>query len=108
MTESDKKRKATILFICSGVKLQPKERERAAGRLIRGGPSGDNDSEVSYIRFNFMHSLNVKSGAAKQGWTELAHSVSSPLTMWMFISWQFRQAAWSQSMYRCPFTKSST
>ena len=59
--------------------------------MIRGGPSGDNDSEVSYIRFNFMHSLNVKSGAAKQGWTELAHSVSSPLTMWMFISWQFRQ-----------------
>ena len=73
-----------------------------------GGPSGGNNSEVSYIRFSFMHSSNVKSGAAKQIWTKRAYSVSSPFTMWMFISWQFRQAAWSQSMYRWPFTKSST
>ncbi len=36
---------------------------------MRGETSGCNDSEVSYIRFSFMHSSNVKSGDAKQAWT---------------------------------------
>ncbi len=44
-----------------------------------GGPSGGNDSEVSYIRFSFMHSSNVKFGVAKANLDETGVLGQQPL-----------------------------
>lgn len=55
-----------------------------------------------------MRTSNENESAAKWGLTRWVQSVSSPLAMQMFISWQFRHIAFSQSMYWWLFTKSST
>ncbi len=99
----------TIPAICSRLKLQPKESGGSyIGSLTRCLSVAGNDPDVSYIRFNSRHSLNENESAVKRGLTRRAQSVSSPLTMWRFISWQFRQTALLQSMYRWLFMKSST
>ena len=54
-----------------------------------GLQSEDASSDVSYFRFSSMHSSKERLGAEKSGWIRWGQSVSSPLTMWMFISWQF-------------------
>ena len=61
---------------------------------------GGNGSERSYFLCNSIHFSKEKSDASKRGWIRWAHSFSSPLTMWMFISWQFRQIALLQLIYR--------
>ena len=96
----------SYMDVCPGIRISWDRGTHDVADAIHKSPLapcqlyGGNGSERSYFLCNSIHFSKEKSDASKRGWIRWAHSFSSPLTMWMFISWQFRQIALLQLIYR--------
>ena len=67
---------------------------------VEEGMSGAGQSTVSYNRFSSANASNVNDEASKNDFTRAGQSFNRPLTMWMFISWQFLHVVRSHPIYR--------